>query len=353
LAAVPGRRFTSPRLHHSALTDCNPPAPRHHPKWFAGSSKLESTPLTYLAIGYVFLLVTASLWALITPASRFLLESGITASEIAFWRAAIAWMAFTAHMVLRGMLSGSSQSQVAGGWGMVRITPADAARIVAFGIFGIAGLYLSVPLAVAAGGAALASILLYTAPAWVAMMGVPLLGESMTKRKIAALGLTLAGVAAFGGGSGGPGLVSSTALAWGLVSGACYASLYLFGKIYFARYPPVVVFFWALPVACVVLLPLTEFTAKGPLQWAALLTVGLPSTYAAYITYAAGLARLEATRASIVATAEPVLAGLLAYSIWGERFSALGYLGGLLILIAVGLMSTGDAVAGRDAGRKA
>jgi DME family drug/metabolite transporter len=66
--------------------------------------------------------------------------------------------------------------------------------------------------------------------------------------------------------------------------------------------------------------------------------IGFFSTYLAYALYAAGLRRLEATRASVVATLEPVLAAVFAYLWWGERFSAGGYLGAGLVLLAVYLV---------------
>jgi EamA-like transporter family. len=59
------------------------------------------------------------------------------------------------------------------------------------------------------------------------------------------------------------------------------------------------------------------------------------STYLAYLTYSVGLRRLEATRAAVVATVEPVVAALVSYLAWGERFGPLGYLGAALILVGV------------------
>ena len=59
------------------------------------------------------------------------------------------------------------------------------------------------------------------------------------------------------------------------------------------------------------------------------------STYGAYSLYYAGLRRIEASRAAVIATLEPVVAALLAFSLFGESFTAFGYLGSGLILTAV------------------
>ena len=45
--------------------------------------------------------------------------------------------------------------------------------------------------------------------------------------------------------------------------------------------------------------------------------------------------RIEASRAAVVATLEPVVAAALAYQLFGERFTPLGYAGSALILAAV------------------
>jgi drug/metabolite transporter, DME family len=275
--------------------------------------------------GYLFVLLAAALWALITPGMRFLLQQGVGAFEIAFWRCILAWLLFAGHLLTTRTAP--------------RIVIRDVPRVVGLGLLGVAALYVTLPLAVEAGGAALASILLYTAPAWVAILSWPMLGERPSEAKVLALLLTILGVMAFAVGGPGGARVSAPALAWGLTAGVCYASLYLFGKVLFARYSPPQVFFYALPLAAILLLPATEFSASGPATWAVIGLVGTVSTYGAYTAYAAGLTRLEATRASIVATVEPVLAGLVAYLIWRERFSVVGYLGGALIIGAVLLVA--------------
>ena len=78
--------------------------------------------------------------------------------------------------------------------------------------------------------------------------------------------------------------------------------------------------------------------AGSPAAWAALLAVAFFSTYGAYHFYYAGLKHLEAGRAAITATLEPVVAGVVAFFWWGEFFSLAGYIGSGLILTAVILM---------------
>ena len=60
-------------------------------------------------------------------------------------------------------------------------------------------------------------------------------------------------------------------------------------------------------------------------------------TYLAYLVYGLGLRRLPATRASTVATLEPVVAAALAYLVWGEALRPLGYAGAVLVLASLRL----------------
>jgi DME family drug/metabolite transporter len=219
----------------------------------------------------------------------------------------------------------------------LRIARRDWPAVLAFGVIGIAVFYGSYQFAVEAGGAALASVLLYTAPAWVAGMGAAFLDEPLTVRKQAAVALTLSGVAAIAlGGTSGVTLTLA-GIGWGLASGLVYASHYPFGIVYFQRYVPSAVFAVALPVAALVLAPWVSFAPKPASSWMALAVIAGVSTYGAGLAYGAALQRLSASRASIVATLEPVVAAIVAGLWWNEELGAWGYAGALLIVIAAAL----------------
>jgi DME family drug/metabolite transporter len=277
--------------------------------------------------GYLFVVLAAALWAALGPVSRLLLREGVTPLEMAFWRGVVAWLLFVTHALVQRR----SQS--------IAVARRDLPGIAAFGVVAVAVLYAAFPLAVEAGGAAFAVVLLYTAPAWVALVSWAFMGERMGSRKLIALIITLLGLAGVALTGGGPVRPSAAALGWGLLASISYGSLYLFGKRYFARYSPVTVFVHALPVAVAVLLPITTFHDKSRTAWVALITLGIFSTYGAYLAYSAGLVRLDATRAATAATIEPVFGAALSFAFWGERFAPLGYVGATLVLIGVVMMA--------------
>lgn len=277
-------------------------------------------------MGYLCIVAAAVLWGTLGPVARFAFRDGIDPLELAFWRAVIGGAAFAAHAIVRRRL---------------RIARRDVPALVAFALVGVTVFYWSYLQAVRTGGAALAAILLYTAPAWVAVAGALWLGERLTTRKLAALVLTLAGVAlvAVGGGLA-LGDVGAAALGWGLLSGVSYAAYYLFGKRYFERYPAPTVFLYALPLGALALLPVIPWSPKAPADWLVILFIAVVPTYLAYLLYSLGLRRIEATRAATVATLEPVVAAVLALVVWRERLGAAAVIGSGLVLAGVLVMTT-------------
>ena len=283
-------------------------------------------------MGYAYIAAAALLWATIGPAARFALRAGIAPLEISFWRAALAGLLFLVHAGIRGRL---------------RVARRDLPAVGAFALLGVTILYWAYFRAVELGGAALAAILLYTAPAWVALAAWVWLGERLTIRKSVAVALTLAGIAlvAYGSGSGfsadaGVATSHAPAIAWGLLAGLAYAGYYLFGKRYFGRYEASTLFAYALPIGAMLLLPAVSFAPKSAAEWLVLVFLAVVPTYGAYLLYSLGLARIEATRAATVATLEPVAAAALAYVVWGEALRPLGYAGAALVLAGVVLVAT-------------
>ncbi|HEX6059122.1 MAG TPA: EamA family transporter [Gemmatimonadaceae bacterium] len=276
-------------------------------------------------MGYLFVALAALLWGSLGPVARAAFEAGVSPLELAFWRASIAGVCFAAHAAVRGRF---------------RIARGDVAGLVLFAFLGVTVFYWSYLRAVDLGGAALAAVLLYTAPAWVALGAAIWLGERFTARALAALVLALAGVALVAFGGGGDTRVSAAAIAWGLVSGLSYAAYYLFGKRYFARYATPTLFLYALPIGALSLLPAVRFAPKSAAAWGAILFIAVVPTYLAYLLYAHGLRRVEATRAAMVATLEPVVAAVAAYVAWGERLGVAGTIGGALVLGGVLVATT-------------
>jgi drug/metabolite transporter, DME family len=280
-------------------------------------------PAAPAARGYALVFTAAVLWGLIGWFSRTILDAGVGALEIAFWRALIAGGAFALHAGLVGRARVRSFG--------------DLGALTAFALVGVTLFYAALNLAIDAGGVSLAFVLLYTAPAFVAVLAWPLLGERLTPRKAALVALAVAGVALVAQAGGGGVRVTPASLGWGLAAGASYATYYLFGKWVLHRYAPVTIFAIVLPLGALGLWPFVDFAPKDAAVWAWLVALGLVSTYLAYLIYYTGLRATEASRAVLVATVEPVVAAAIAALAFGERLGWIGWGGAALILTAAAL----------------
>ncbi|GAU09766.1 DMT family transporter [Desulfoplanes formicivorans] len=282
--------------------------------------------------GVLPVVAAATLWGCLGPFSKLAFSQGMDPLEVAFWRAGFGWIFFLAQAVwTRGY----------------KIAPKDLPAITGFGFLGVTVFFGSYQIAVQNSGAALAAVLLYTAPAWVAILARLILGETLTSMKLVCVGLTIAGVAGVALGSSATQAIRVTPLgiAAGLVAGLSYALYYIFGKHYLNIYPTHTIFAYTLPVGLLGLLPWIHFHPMTPIGLAAVFFLGLATTFGAYTFYCIGLKHLDASKAAIVATLEPVVAGVMAYFWWGERFTLTGYLGISTILGAVLLLVYTDTKA--------
>ena len=191
-----------------------------------------------------------------------------------------------------------------------------------------------------------AAILLYTSPIWIMLMSVLFFREKLTGRKLLALALAFAGCVLVSGVSGEgmtlPGLLV------GLGSGIGYGLYSILGTVALRRYSPYTVttytFAFAALGSWLICRPadmLAKFAAAPNLPGlvffcflTALVTAVIP-----FLAYTLGLQTVEASRAGILATVEPLVATLIGVAVFSEPLTLLSGLGMLLILAAVVLLN--------------
>ena len=131
--------------------------------------------------GYLFIILAAFCWGGIGPVARYAFAHGMAPLEVAFWRALFGWVIFGTHAVRMKK---------------TRVHNRDLPWVLGFGLWGVSLFYGSYLLAIDHGGAALAAVLLYTAPLWVAILARIFLREPFTPLKIFCVLLGMSGVAA-------------------------------------------------------------------------------------------------------------------------------------------------------------
>lgn len=191
-----------------------------------------------------------------------------------------------------------------------------------------------------------AAILLYTSPIWVMLFSVLFFKEKLSRVKLLALALAFGGCVLVSGIGGGG--LRFTGLLVGLGAGIGYGLYSIFGTVALRRYSPFVVttytFLLAAAGAWLICRPgeLVRIAAAAPslpaLTGFVLLT-GLITAVIPFLCYTLGLQRVEASRAAILATVEPMVATLFGMTVFHEPVSLSSGLGILLILAAIVLLN--------------
>ena len=190
---------------------------------------------------------------------------------------------------------------------------------------------------------AVASILLYTAPAIVVILSAILWREPVTGRKLLALALTLVGCVLVCGVFAGDLTVTAPGILLGLGAGFFYALYSVFGRFALAHYDSMTVTVWTFlfagPASLVLLRPGEMAAAfEKPALWPLAAGLVVFSTVLPYLLYTRGLSRVEAGRASIMASLEPVVASLTGVVVFGEPMG-LATAGGIVcVLVGVSIL---------------
>lgn len=202
-----------------------------------------------------------------------------------------------------------------------------------------------------------AAILLYTSPVWIMLMSMLFFREKPSGLKFLALALAVAGCALVSGISGGE-EITLTGLLFGLGSGVGYGLYSILGTVALRKYSPYAVTAYTfLVAACGSLLisgpaDMASKFAAAPDTAGLLLFCALTALVTAvipFLFYTLGLHTVEASRAGILATVEPMAATLVGIWVFSEPLTLPSALGIALILAAVILLNR-KGKAGREPG---
>ena len=187
-----------------------------------------------------------------------------------------------------------------------------------------------------------AAILLYTSPVWIMLMSIMFFHEKLVRRKLTALILAFAGCVLVSGISGEG--MTLTGLLVGLGSGIGYGLYSILGTIALRRYSPYTVttytFVFAAVGSWVICRPADMFNkfSGAPDLGALILLCCLTALITAvipFLAYTLGLESVEASKAGIIATIEPMVATLIGIFVFSEPLTVMSGIGILLILSAV------------------
>jgi drug/metabolite transporter (DMT)-like permease len=217
--------------------------------------------------------------------------------------------------------------------------------LAALGGIGYVGQSLSYFTALTLAPAGLVALMLYLYPGFVTALSAVTGQDRLTRWKLAALVLALAGGALTVAGGGGV-VAHRSGLAFGVALGVTAALIYAVYIVTSARVTPGS---GAIPSAAVItssaaIVLVGAALATGPRPphstggVAAIVAMALVSTVLAIMTFFAGLARLGPSTAATLSTLEPAVTVVLAAILLSEPLNAVQLAGGGLILAAVLLL---------------
>lgn len=190
-----------------------------------------------------------------------------------------------------------------------------------------------------------AAILLYTAPVFVILLSALLFKEKITARKILAMLLAFSGCCLTSGIIGSSSTVTFVGILYGLGSGIGYALYSIFGKFAIQRgYGPFSITFYASFLAALGAgliwgfeKPFAVMTAS-PTNALLCLGAGIITCLLPYLLYTKGIQGMEAGKASVIASVEPVVATLVGMLAFGEVLTPWNAIGIALVLTAIALI---------------
>jgi drug/metabolite transporter (DMT)-like permease len=257
-------------------------------------------------------------------------DEGATVGTLLAVRFAVAGLVLGGAAVATGALRGLARRDVL-----------LAAGLGAIAYSAQAGAYFA---ALARIDAGFLSLLVYTYPAIVAVAAAMLGRERAGRRTVAALALSSAGLVLVVAGAGA-GALDPLGTALGLTAAGVYAAYVLVSEHVAQRLGPLALAALVCAGAAATLtlgaaatgeLRPADVTPAG-LGW--LVAIALVSTVGALALFFTGLPLVGPTAASILSTAEPVTAVVLAFAVLGDTLGPVQLVGGALVLAAATLLT--------------
>ena len=282
--------------------------------------------------GYLRVILAAACWSTSGILIRIIVQHyGLSTWTLAFWRDLIAFAIFFTIVAASGFVR-------------LRVARRDLLMLGVLGVLSPGLSYLLWTQAVVMIPIAVATVLNYTSPLFVVLWVWLFWRERPSQRQAMALVSAFLGILLI---TGAYNFTDAHLNAWGILiavcSGATSASFTVLGKRILERYERWTVLTYAFGFATLTVFllqpsALWQMSSIPPSAWLTIVALTLISTIGGFGFYSSGLKRLAAGSASITATAEPVIAAVLAFVLLGELIAPIQMPGSVLIIGAVILL---------------
>ncbi|MFC7063385.1 DMT family transporter [Halobacillus seohaensis] len=276
----------------------------------------------------LFIGVGASLWGVIGIFVTYLYEIGFTPTQVVTMRVLTATLFLVLYVLFKNRK-------------LFKIKITDSKYFVGTGIISIVFFNWCLFSAIDETSISVASILLYTAPAFVTIFSRLIFKEPLTIRKLLALFVTFIGCTfVIGILPNANESISLYGLVLGLGSGLFYALYSIFGKFALRKYNSLTVTVYTFLFATIAVIPFSGLWSVIPLfsgitVWGYIIGLGFLSTMLPFIFYTKGLNTIESSKASIIATIEPVVASIMGFLVFQEKLNIWQYIGIVMVIASV------------------
>jgi len=281
------------------------------------------------------IIIAASLWGTISIYIKQLSNLGFSSMEI------VAIRCFWAFISLLLVMTFSKQTS----WKLKRFK--DIKYFIGTGVVSISFFNYCYFQTITNLNISIAVILLYTAPIFVAILSYFLFKEKLSFKKIFFVFLTFLGCSLIAGFSITNLNISVLTLLVGLGAGVGYALYTIFSRYALEKYDPLFITFYTFFVATIFLIPMTQLWEKASVLFSGEglvygISLGVIPTVLAYLLYTKGLESVENTKAAVMSTIEPIVATVIAITIFNENVFLIQIVGSILIIVSVLMINIPD-----------
>jgi len=281
--------------------------------------------------GYLYIMVGATLWGISSVVAKSLFNIGLPPADLVLIRLTLA--TFTLFLIL---LFFDRRRMI--------ISLNDLPYFMILGFVGVAGMQFTYYYTISKIHVGPAILIQYLFPVWVTLYAFFFQKQPFHKEKVASLLLAVLSCYLVVGGYQIDLLrLNRIGIASGIVSSLFNAFYTLYGEKGLKKYDPWTLILYGFGFGAVfywILISPMKVIAEGYSFkiWMAFLYIAIFSTLIPFGLYFKGIERIRATRASITATWEPVVAGMTAYFVLGEVLYPLQVLGGIGVIAAIVLL---------------
>ena len=285
--------------------------------------------------GYLLIFSAGALWGVIGLFVKQMEQSGSTPTMTSFLRVAFSCVVMLPLCVLRG------------GWRSLRIDRKTLLFCVLLGVVchGVYNILYS--LAVTLAGVSVSAVLLNIAPVFTLLSSAIFFGERITRRKLIAIAVNIAGcVLTATNGQLNAAAFSLIGILFGIGAGLCYAMTAILGRFAAERTDPFVMSLYSYLAAAMLLFLWARPWSSGTSIHGSTLLWGffyaLIPTALAYILYYLGLQNVrESSKVPVIASVETVVAAVIGIGLYRESIGVMSLAGIVLVLVSILVMNTG------------